>query len=101
MKKRVVVVNDKMQKGHRYTLAEPMGRNFDPEFEPELTPKQMLRLGIFGGKYMTDAASEFPKDWFARARLSRQGRNPSLNFFRIDAWSAAFGLAREGMDPPR
>jgi hypothetical protein len=45
MKPRTILVNDKMQKGYRYALTEPAGRNFDPEFRPELTPKEMLQLG--------------------------------------------------------
>jgi hypothetical protein len=49
MKKRAIVVNDKMQKGYRYLLSEPLGKNFDPDFQPELTPIQMLSLGVFGG----------------------------------------------------
>ena len=49
-----------MQKGYQYERAEPIGRNFDPEFRPELTPAEMLRLGVFGGKYMTDCKDEFP-----------------------------------------
>lgn len=49
----VVVVNDRMQRGYRYRLTEP-ARNFDPRFRPQLTPRQMLRLGVFGGKYLTD-----------------------------------------------
>jgi hypothetical protein len=61
MRKRTITVNDKMQKGYRYQLTERAGRNFDPEFNPQLTPKEMLRLGVFGGKYMTDARNEFPK----------------------------------------
>jgi hypothetical protein len=85
MRKRVVEVNDKMQMGYSYALTEPMGRNFDSEFKPELTPKQMLHLGVFGGKYMTDTTNEFPREWFVRAKLSPQGRDPSLNYFRIDA----------------
>ena len=40
---RIVIVNDKMQKGYRYELTEPMGSNFHPGFQPELTPAQMLR----------------------------------------------------------
>jgi len=34
-KKKWVIVNDRMQKGYRYELADPVGRNFDPEFKPE------------------------------------------------------------------
>src|SRR5689334_17165928 len=66
---RRVVVNDRMQRGYVYYLTEPVGRNFPPEFRPDLTPKQMLALGVFGGKYMTDCRNEFPASWFARARL--------------------------------
>jgi hypothetical protein len=80
-----VKVNDAMQRGYRYVLTEPMGRNFDPEFRPELTPKQMLALGVFCGKYMTDCRKEFPASWFANARLSSSGRDCSLNYFGIDA----------------
>ena len=69
--KKAVTVNDNMQRGYRYTLAVPAGRNFDPEFRPELTPAEMLRLGVFGGKYMTDCTREFPRSWFARAKLAK------------------------------
>ena len=85
MDKRIVVVNDKMQRNYRYVLTAPIGRNFDPEFTPELTPKEMLRLGVFGGKYLTDTRNEFPKSWFAGCKLSPRRRNPSLNFFGVDA----------------
>ena len=77
-------VNDTMQRGYRYVLTEPVGRNFDAEFRPELTPKQMLALGIFCGKYMTDCRKEFPASWFANARLS-SCRDCSLNYFGVDA----------------
>jgi len=56
-----VVVNDLMQKNYIYYLVKPIGKSFDKEFNPELTPKEMLELGIFGGKYMTDCQKEFPK----------------------------------------
>ena len=85
MRQRTVVVNDKMQKRYRYVLSAPVGRNFDPEFRPELTPRQMLRLGVFGGKYMTDTRKEFPKSWFAGARLAPRHRDCALNFFGVDA----------------
>ena len=39
-----VEVNDRMQRGYRYRLSEPPGRNFHPGFRPGLTPAQMLEL---------------------------------------------------------
>lgn len=84
MKKRVVV-NDKMQKDYVYFLKEPIGKKFDRNFYPELTPKQMLSLGVFGGKYMTDCMSEFPSDWFAKAKLNSEFHDPNLNFFKVNA----------------
>lgn len=84
-KHRIVTVNDLMQQDHRYLLTEPVGRNFDPEFVPELTPCDMLALGVFGGKYMTDCRGEFPASWFRRAKLSPSGRNPALNYFGVNA----------------
>jgi hypothetical protein len=85
MRKRTVVVNDKMQRGYRYQLSAPAGRNFAPEFKPELTPREMLRLGVFCGKYMTDTRKEFPASWFAGAKLAPEHRDCSLNFFGVDA----------------
>lgn len=85
MRKKLVVVNDKMQKNYRYRLAELAGKNFDPEFRPELAPKQMLELGIFGGRYMTDCKKEFPADWWARAKLCSARHDPELNYFGVNA----------------
>jgi hypothetical protein len=82
---RCIEVHDRMQQGYRYTLSAPAGRQFHPDFQPELTPELMLRLGVFGGKYMTDATNEFPASWFAFARLSPERRDPSLNHFGVDA----------------
>ena len=67
------------------TLTAPMGRNFDSEFRPDLTPKEMLALGVFCGKYMTDCREEFPASWFAHARCSASGRDCSLNYYGVDA----------------
>ena len=80
-----VVVHDKMQSGYAYLLTEPEGRNFAPDFRPDLTPKQVLELGAFGGKYMTDCAAEFPPDWFEHAKLSPGRRDPRLNCFGVNA----------------
>jgi hypothetical protein len=81
----IVHVNDRMQRDYRYDRVEPAGRNFAPGFEPDLTPREMLALGVFGGKYMTDCAAEFPKAWFAKAKLSPEKKNPALNYFGVDA----------------
>ncbi len=85
VKPKRVTVNDLMQRNYRYVLTEPMGRNFHPDFQPELTPVQMLRLGVFGGKYMTDCRREFPKSWFAKAKLCHEFHDPRLNFFGVNA----------------
>ena len=104
MRRRTVTVNDKMQKGYRYALSAATGRNFDPEFQPQLTPAQMLRLGVFGGKYMTDCRREFPKSWFAHAKLSPRGADPACNFFGVDASQPLAEWRRKGWihaDDPR
>jgi hypothetical protein len=96
MKRRKVTVNDRMQKGYVYFRTEPPGRNFHPGFKPELTPKQMLRLGVFGGKYMTDCRREFPADWFARARLDPKRQDPELNCFGVSASQPLHEWIRKG-----
>ena len=80
-----VVVNDRMQQGYRYVRVAPMGADFDPAFTPQLTPAEMLALGVFGGKYMTDCRDEFPASWFADARLSPGKPDPALNYFGVSA----------------
>lgn len=84
-RKVAIKVNDFMQKGYVYYLEEPAGKNFDPDFKPELAPKEMLRLGVFGGKYMTDCAREFPASWFKQAKLSSDIHDPRLNYFGVNA----------------
>ncbi len=80
---REVVVNDLMQQDYHYFLTEKPGKNFHAGFCPELTPKQMLSLGVFGGKYMTDCRAEFPEDWFENAKLCHERHDPELNCFKI------------------
>lgn len=104
MGKRIITVNDKMQKGYRYPLMAPVGRGFDPDFTPELTPAEMLRLGVFCGKYMTDCRREFPKSWFTHAKLAKGKRDCALNFFGIDASQPLSEWQRKGWiheDDPR
>lgn len=82
---KIVVVNDLIQQGYTYELVEPIGKNFDPKFKPELTPKEMLKLGIFGGKYMTDCKDEFPEDWYEGVSLSPEFHDARLNYFKVNA----------------
>lgn len=91
-----VVVNDRMQRGYVYDRTAPIGRNFDPRFEPQLTPKQMLHLGVFGGKYMTDCRAEFPASWFAGARLCAERHDPRLNYFGVNASQSLATWRRKG-----
>lgn len=80
-----VIVNDSMQKDYCYDRVEAVAENFHPTFLPELTPKEMLALGVFGGKYLTDCQDEFPRDWFEGAKLSPERKDISLNYFSADA----------------
>ncbi|MBP6855059.1 MAG: hypothetical protein KBD26_01390 [Candidatus Pacebacteria bacterium] len=85
MKPKKVLVNDKMQKGYSYILTEPMGKNFAKDFKPQLSPKQMLALGVFGGVYMRDCTREFPSDWFTRAKFAKGKRDAKINYFKVNA----------------
>ncbi len=85
MAERLVTVHDRMQQGYRYELVAPVGEKFDPEFRPELSPAEMLRLGVFCGKYLTDCRDEFPVEWFLHAQLASGKRDCSLNYFGVDA----------------
>jgi len=82
---KVISVSDLMQNGYTYELSEPTGKQFRTDFRPQLTPVQMLAMGVFGGKYMTDCRAEFPAEWFEKAKISPVRRNPELNFFGVDA----------------
>ena len=85
MKHTKVVINDLMQQGYEYLLTEPSGKNFHHQFLPQLTPKEMLAIGVFGGKYMTDCVAEFPADWFKNAKLCTARHDPALNCFGVNA----------------
>jgi hypothetical protein len=96
MKERWIEVNDKMQQNYAYPLTQPMGRNFHADFRPDLTPKQMLRLGVFGGRYMTDCRDEFPEDWFDKAKLCPERHDPTLNLFGVNASQSLSVWRRNG-----
>ena len=102
--RKMIVVNDRMQKNFRYALTEPIGRNFDSAFNPELTPKEMLALGVFGGKYMTDCRKEFPKAWYENAKLCPERHDPKLNCFGVNASQSLSVWRKKGWihkDDPR
>ena len=100
MKRRRVIVNDTMQQGYEYELTAPIGREFAPGFTPDLTPAEMLRLGVFGGRYMTDCRDEFPASWFRHAKLSPT-RNPKLNYFGVNASQSLAEWRRKGWVRPQ
>ena len=79
----IINVFDKMQQNYSYETTEPEGKNFSTFFQPELSPKEMLQLGVFEGKYLTDCQNEFPKDWFVNAKLSPLKADISKNYFQI------------------
>lgn len=80
---KLIQVKDKFQE-YRYVLSAPEGKNFDPEFKPELTPAEMLKMGVFGGEYFADQPSDLPKAWFKNVKLSQRA-DPKLNFFGVSA----------------
>lgn len=79
-----VVVNDEIQQNYRYVRVEKAGKNYHPEFKPQLSPKEMLELGVFGGLYFGETTLEFPKEWWKNAKLSPDGKeHKELNCFKV------------------
>jgi hypothetical protein len=71
-------------------ITEKEGKNFADDFTPDLTPEEMLKLGVFGGAYFIGVEglvpAEFPKSWFKGVKLSPDGeKHKELNFFKVDA----------------
>ena len=66
-------------------------------FKPDLTPKQMLAYGVFGGSYLGATINEYPKSWFVKAKISKTF-NVNLNYFQVRAslslkeWEKKIGL---------
>lgn len=86
MKNKQKTVSNDLQKKYTYTLREPVGRNFDPDFKPDLSPKEMLKLGVFGGHYHEYMKKEYPKSWFVGVELSQSGqKEKELNYFKTRA----------------
>jgi len=76
-------------------------------FDPDLTPAEMLMLGVFEGRYLNDCVREFPAEWFVGAlhygRLSPECADPErcnlfgiksrqpLSAWRENAWAPSPG----------
>lgn len=91
---RTVHVTDSLQTNYSYTLTAPVGK-LDSIFTPDLTPQQMLELGVFGGHYFEGEQDEFPAEWFAHARLS-DVHDPKCNYFASDASQSRQEWERKG-----
>ncbi|MEQ8369273.1 MAG: hypothetical protein RIE31_03650 [Alphaproteobacteria bacterium] len=77
-----VTVNDRMQRNYTYRIEAPSGRCFDPGFRPFASPKRLLALGVFEGRYLSDCRGEFPRSWFDTARLA-DPPDPTINCFGV------------------
>ncbi len=79
-----VTLHSALQPSYTYICTEPVGKNFAKDFKPQLTPQEMLELGIFGGAYFEEITDEFPKSWWKHAKLSPDGKqHKELNYFGI------------------
>ena len=98
---RKVVVTDPLQNKYSYSVSQLVGKNFDPAFKPELTPTEMLELGMFGGDYFEGHIDEYPTSWFTHAKTSLSGTyTASLNYFGVRAsQSREVWIANEWMHP--
>ena len=97
-----ISVHDALQ-DYTYHLTEPEGENFADGFTPDLTPGQMLELGVFGAHYFEGEHDEYPTEWFERAKLS-ETHDPAQNYFAIDASQTRQEWERKGwiyQDDPR
>ena len=77
-----ILVNDLMQKSYEYMISATMGDIYREGFEPYYSPKEMLSMGVFEGKYCNDCRDEFPGVWYEEARVSSTA-NPELNYFGV------------------
>ena len=96
MNSKIINVDEQYQSGYEYTLIEPAGKNFFVDFKPDLTPKEMLKLGIFGGNYFKEAPKEFPHDWFEGVELRPKGADAKLNFYKVNASQPLAQWQRKG-----
>lgn len=91
----LIEIDDKMQSGYRYELVAPAGKAFAPSFQPHLTPRQMLEMGVFEGKYCNDCRGELPAAWFRQAKISKTA-DPALNYFGVKSRQPLSEWRRKG-----
>jgi hypothetical protein len=84
-----ITTHDKMAdySSYTYELKARYGKDFRPDFTPAFTPAEMLKAGVFEGKYMNDLFYEFPKEWYKDAiragKLSPDKANPEINCYKV------------------
>lgn len=83
---KTIRVTDPLQPGYCYELQAPEGTEFAENFTPDLTPKEMLALGVFGGTYFEGEIQEYPSTWFTKAKIAVSGQyDKNLNYFGVKA----------------
>lgn len=97
---RTIHVHTPLQPRYRYECVEPIGKSFDPDFTPDLTPKEMHKLGVFDGWYFEGETKEYPTSWFEGAKLAKGGPDPKLNYFGVHAsQTREYWIAKGWMHP--
>ena len=89
---KTITVNDPLQPGYQYPLTAKIG---DLDFSPDLSPQQMLELGVFGAHYFEGHADEYPHEWFTHARIS-DVHDFHQNYFDVDASQTREEWERKG-----
>jgi hypothetical protein len=99
---KVIQCVNKMDRGrYSFVLTAPYGKVRQPGyFEPHFTPAEMLKLGVFEGKYMNDCVREYPKEWFLAAlkagTLSPAAPDVRCNFFGLKSRLSLSAWVRKG-----
>ena len=73
----------------KYIQKKIYNLDFYKNFKPDLSPKKMLEMGVFGGSYFGLKIKEYPKSWFKNAKLSKNF-DINLNRFKVRS-----GLSRD------
>lgn len=94
-----------LRRGYSYVLDAAPGE-LPAGFQPDLSPGEMLMLGVFEGKYLNDCTAEFPADWYLGAlqygRLSPEGPDPArCNYFGVQTRQPLSVWRENGWAPSR